>query len=100
MTRVNHATVAEMNGQTLNLTEVLIFDNLKVGTALMNSNQAIVLDLPIKVMAWEDDKGVVTIAYSDPSWMVSRYGIADRDKVVKNDRRTKQVYRRSGKLRK
>ena len=81
--RVNHAKAAENVGQKLNPTEVLIFGNPKVGTALMQSNQAIGLDLPIKVIAWEDDKGVVTIAYNDPAWMVSRFGITDRDEVVK-----------------
>lgn len=81
--RVDHAKAAEMAGLNLNPTEVLIFGNPKVGTALMNSNQAIGLDLPIKVLVWQDDKGIVTIAYNDPSWMVSRYGIDDRDEVVK-----------------
>jgi uncharacterized protein (DUF302 family) len=81
--RVNHAKAAEKSGQSLGPTEVLIFGNPKVGTALMKSNPAIGLDLPIKVIAWEDDKGVVTIAYNDPAWMVSRYGINDRDEVVK-----------------
>ena len=81
--RVNHAKAAEQSGQSLNPTEVMIFGNPKVGTALMQSNQAIGLDLPIKVIAWEDDNGVVTIAYNDPAWMVSRYGITDRGEVVK-----------------
>jgi uncharacterized protein (DUF302 family) len=80
--RVNHAKAAEKSGQSLNPTEVLIFGNPKVGTALMKSNQSIGLDLPIKVVAWEDDKGVVTIAYNDPTWMVMRHGIKDRDEVV------------------
>ena len=48
--RVNHARAAELSGQTLNPTEVLIFGNPKVGTALMMSNQAIGLDLPVKVV--------------------------------------------------
>jgi uncharacterized protein (DUF302 family) len=81
--RVNHAKAAENVGQQLNPTEVLIFGNPKVGTALMQSNPAIGLDLPIKVIVWEDDNGVVTIAYNDPAWMVARYGITDREKVVK-----------------
>lgn len=80
--RVNHAKAAEMSGQTLNPTEVLIFGNPKVGTALMKSNQAIGLDLPIKVLVRENDEGVVTISYNDPAWMVSRYGITDRSDVV------------------
>ncbi len=81
--RINHAKAAEQSGQSLNPTEVMIFGNPKVGTALMQSNQAIGLDLPIKVIAWEDDNGVVTIAYNDPAWMVSRYGITNRGEVVK-----------------
>ncbi len=81
--RVNHAKAAEMSGQSLNPTEVLIFGNPKVGTALMKSNPAIGLDLPVKVLAWENDQGVVTISYNDPAWMVERYGIEDRAKVVK-----------------
>ena len=81
--RVNHAKAAEMSGQTLKPTEVLIFGNPKVGTALMKSNPAIGLDLPVKVIAWEDDQGVVHIAYNDPAWMVARYDIRDRDEVVK-----------------
>jgi len=81
--RVNHAKAAENNGLSLRPTEVLIFGNPKVGTKLMSSNQAIGLDLPIKVLVWEDEKGVVSISYSDPAWMVSRYGISDREGVVK-----------------
>jgi uncharacterized protein (DUF302 family) len=81
--RVNHAKAAESTGQQLKPTEVLIFGNPKVGTALMKSNPAIGLDLPIKVLVWENDEGVVTIAYNDPAWMVSRYAIEDREAVVK-----------------
>jgi len=80
--RVNHAKAAEKNGLSLRPTEVLIFGNPKVGTKLMSSNQAIGLDLPVKVLVWEDEKGVVSISYNDPAWMVSRYGIDDRAKVV------------------
>ena len=81
--RVNHAKAAEMSGQSLNPTEVLIFGNPKVGTALMKSNQAIGLDLPVKVLVRENDEGVVTISYNDPAWMASRYDITDRPEVVK-----------------
>ena len=80
--RVNHAKAAEKNGLSLRPTEVLIFGNPKVGTKLMSSNQAIGLDLPVKVLVWEDEKGVVSISYNDPAWMVSRYSIDDRAKVV------------------
>jgi len=79
--RVNHAAAAIQSGATLRPTEVLIFGNPKLGTVLMQSNQTIGIDLPIKVLVWEDDKGVVTLGYNDPAWLAKRHGITDRDKA-------------------
>ena len=47
----------------------------------MQSNRRIGIDLPIKVLAWEDEKSVVWIAYNDPAYIKSRHAIADRDPV-------------------
>ena len=80
--RVNHAMAAEKNDLELNPTEVLIFGNPQVGSKLMQSNQSIGLDLPIKVVAWEDSEGVVHITYNDPGWMVARHGISDKAEIV------------------
>lgn len=80
--RVDHAGSAEKNGFELRPTEVLIFGNPMVGSKLMQSNQSIGLDLPIKVVAWEDTEGVVHIGYNDPSWMVTRHNITDKAAVV------------------
>jgi uncharacterized protein (DUF302 family) len=41
------------------LTEVLIFGNPKAGTPLMQANKTIGIDLPLKVLAWEDAGGSV-----------------------------------------
>ncbi len=79
--RVNHAAAAIKAGKTLRPTEVLIFGNPQLGTLLMQSNQSIGIDLPLKVLVWEDDQGVVTLAYNDPTWLAKRHGIADRDKA-------------------
>ena len=79
--RVNHAAAAIKSGGTLRPTELLIFGNPKLGTQLMQSNQTIGIDLPLKVLIWEDDKGKVTLGYNDPAWLAKRHGIADRDKV-------------------
>ena len=80
--RVNHAGAAKANGLTLRPTEVLIFGNPKVGSKLMSSQQAIGLDLPVKVVVWEEENGEVKLAYNDPTWMAQRYGITDRSKVI------------------
>lgn len=79
--RVNHAAAAIKAGMTLRPTEVLIFGNPKLGTLLMQSNQTIGIDLPLKVLVWEDDQGTVTLAYNDPAWLAKRHGITDRDKA-------------------
>ena len=79
--RVNHAAAAKKSGATLRPTELLIFGNPKLGTQLMQSDQRIGIDLPLKVLIWEDEKGVVTLGYNDPSWLKKRHDITDRDKA-------------------
>lgn len=79
--RVNHAVAAKQSGAILRPTEVLIFGNPKLGTLLMQSNQTIGIDLPLKVLIWEDDKGIVTLEYNDPAWLAKRHGISDREKA-------------------
>lgn len=79
--RVDHAAAAEKAGQTLKPTQVLIFGNPKLGTPLMMAGRKIGLDLPMKVLAWEDDQGDVWLAYTKPEDLKQRYGISGQDKV-------------------
>ena len=81
--RIDHAAGASKVGQTMRPTEVLLFGNPKIGTALMLSRQSAALDLPIRVAAWEDNASQVWIAYNAPLWLADRHGITDRDKVIK-----------------
>lgn len=80
--RVNHAAAAEKAGLKLAPIEVLIFGNPKLGTPLMHSNPRIGLDLPLRVVAWQDAQGRRWIGYTDPRKLVARYGIHDRAEVV------------------
>ena len=81
--RWRHSEAAKKVGMALRPTELLIFGNPKLGTPLMQSNQQIGLALPMKVLAYEDDKGQVWVAYTAPAAMVAAYGITDRDDIVK-----------------
>ncbi len=81
-TRIDHAAGAAKAGQALRPTQVLLFGNPKVGTALMTSRQSAGLDLPIRVAAWEDEAGQTWIAYNAPAWLAERHGIRDRGEVV------------------
>lgn len=74
-TRIDHAAGAAQVGLDLRPTTVVIFGNPRGGTPLMQSNQAIGLDLPLKMLVWQDGSGKVSITYNDPAWLASRYGI-------------------------
>ncbi len=71
--RIDHAAGATSVAMSLRPTEVLIFGNPKGGTPLMQSNQTIGIDLPLKVLAWQDAQGTVWLTYNDVSWLARRH---------------------------
>lgn len=79
--RVDHAAGAKTVGMELPPTEILIFGNPKLGTPLMQANPEIAIDLPLKVLAWQDKAGKVWVAYTAPDALKARYGISGHDKV-------------------
>jgi len=81
--RVDHAAAAKAAGLDLRPTEVLFFGNPKLGTPLMQANRHIAIDLPLRVLAWEDDAGKVWIGYTPPGTLKARYRIEGRDEVLK-----------------
>jgi len=81
--RWDHAGSAKKVGMPLRPMEVLIFGNPKLGTPLMQSNPHAGVDLPLKVLAWEDDKGQVWVGYTRPDALATRYDIRDRAEVIK-----------------
>lgn len=74
--RIDHGAGAAAVGMSLRPTELLIFGNAKGGTPLMQENQAIGIDLPLKALAWEDASGQAWLAYNDPAWIARRHGLA------------------------
>lgn len=80
--RVDHAAGASKAGLALRPTQLLIFGNPKMGTPLMNSKQSVGIDLPMKVLAWEDDQGQSWVAYNRPDYLASRHGITDRPEII------------------
>lgn len=81
-TRIDHAKGAAGVDLKLRPTTVLIFGNPKIGTLLMQSQQTAGIDLPLKLLAWEDADGQVWIAYNDPGYIAERHNIKDRDPVI------------------
>lgn len=81
--RVNHAAAAKKVDLVLRPTELIVFGNPKLGTPLMQSNQRAGIDLPLKALVWEDEKGQTWIGYVAPSAIANNHAIRDRDEVVK-----------------
>jgi uncharacterized protein (DUF302 family) len=81
--RVDHAAAAKAAGLELKPTEVLLFGNPRLGTPLMQASRHIAIDLPLKVLVWEDDAGKVWIGYTTPDTLKARYKIDGMDEVLK-----------------
>lgn len=73
--RIDHAAGAASVDMPLRPTQLLIFGNPKGGTPLMQSRQTIGLDLPLKMLAWEDGSGKVWLTYADIGWLAQRYDL-------------------------
>jgi uncharacterized protein (DUF302 family) len=61
--RIDHAVAARGVGLSLRPTQVLIFGNPKAGTPLMQVRQTLGLDLPLRILVWEDEAGRVWLTY-------------------------------------
>ena len=72
--RIDHAAGAASVDMKLRPTELLIFGNPKGGTPLLQAQQTIGIDLPLKALAWEDAAGKVWLSYNDPAWLAQRHG--------------------------
>jgi len=81
--RIDHAAGAKAIGMELPPIEVLMFGNPRLGTPLMQSAPAIGIDLPMKVLAWQDKAGKVWIGYTAPETLKARHDISDRDEVFR-----------------
>ena len=82
ITRWSHSQHAKEIGVTLRPTELILFGNPKLGSQLFTSNQTAGIDLPMKALAWEDDKGQVWLSYNAPSYISQRHDINDRVTVI------------------
>ncbi len=71
---VDHSGEAAKVGMKMRPTKLLIFGNPKAGTPLMLAAPSSAIDLPLKILVWEDDQGKVWISYSS----ICRNGTACR----------------------
>jgi uncharacterized protein (DUF302 family) len=74
LARIDHAAAAAKAGLVLRPTEVLLFGNARAGTPLMQVAQTIGIDLPLKALVWQDERGQTWLSYNDPQWLAERHG--------------------------
>lgn len=77
----DHSENARKAELQLRPTKVLVFGNAKVGTKLMLDNQAIALDLPLRLLIWEDERGRVWVSYHSMDHLADEYDIKDSGTV-------------------
>ena len=82
--RIDHAAGATEAGLKLRPTELIIFGNARGGTPLMQASQTSGIDLPLKMLVWEDAEGRTLVSYNDPDWIVKRHGLNLSAEVVDN----------------
>lgn len=80
--KIDHAAAAEASGLSLRPTVLVLFGNPKLGTPLMQSEQTAGLDLPLRVLVWQDADGTTHVGYTPPNLIATRHGITDRPEVV------------------
>ncbi len=79
--RIDHAAGAKAAGLELPPTLVVMFGNPKLGTPLMQADPRIGLDLPMKMLVWQDKAGKVWLGYAPPSTLQARYGLKGKGPV-------------------
>lgn len=74
---VDHSGEAERVGMKMRPTKLLIFGSPKAGTPLMLAAPSIAIDLPLKILVWEDDQGKVWVSYNSPDYLKQRHGLPE-----------------------
>jgi len=80
--RWDHAAAAAEVGMALRPMQLLIFGNPRLGTPLMQADPRIGLDLPLRVLAWEDAAGQVWLGYTAPSELTARFPLDHQVEVL------------------
>jgi uncharacterized protein (DUF302 family) len=79
--RIDHAAGARAAGLELAAEQVVIFGNPRSGTPLMQADPRIGLELPLRMLVWQDASGVF-VAHRDPRELSSIYDVAEQEAIL------------------
>src|SRR5947199_907967 len=74
---VDHSGEAAKAGMKMRPTKLLIFGSPKAGTPLMLAAPSVAIDLPLKILIWEDGGGKVWVSYNSPAYLQERHGLSN-----------------------
>ena len=80
--RIDHAAGAAEVGLQLAPTNLIIFGNARGGTPLMQSAQTVGIDLPLKILVWQDAANNTWLSYNEPRWIAQRHGVAGVESTI------------------
>ena len=81
---IDHSSNAKEIGLSLRPSVLIIFGNPRAGTPLMMDSPTFAIDLPVKVLVWEDVNGKVWLTYNDPTWLTSRHQVSEASMTIIN----------------
>ena len=71
----DHSGEAAKAGIEMRPTKLLIFGSPAVGTPVMLRAPSIAIDLPLKILVWEDGEGSVWLSWNSPEYLQRRHGL-------------------------
>ena len=70
---IDHSGVAERAGVQMPDSKLVMFGKPAVGATVMVAVPTAALDIPLKVLVWEDENGAVSVSYISPDFMAERH---------------------------
>lgn len=97
---INHSGNARMVNMKLNESKMVIFGNAKLGTALMQQDMTVGLDLPLRILVYTDTDGSTKMAYRDGSWLANKHVLDAPKKEKKINKAMAMFVKKAGQCKK
>lgn len=93
---IDHGNNAKMVDMKMNESQMIIFGSAKLGTALMQQDMSLGLDLPLRVLVYKDTDGKVKMAYRDGTWLTKEHVLNAPKKIAKVNNAMAKITTKAG----
>lgn len=80
--KIDHAAAAQRAGQTLRPTTLVLAGNPAAGTPLMQADQTMAVELPLRFLVWQGEDGKARVSYDPIKSIVARHHVSGRDELL------------------